>query len=110
MENGRLCLDQAVVQTCSVVQALHVDAVECLALTGPESMVLVPATMKLMGDANRWLPGWLDRILPKIDIDGEVDFAEADKGWFRSPETPLASYRPTPSKFGRCCERSRWWS
>ena len=27
-------------------------------------MVLVPATMKLMGDANWWIPGWLDRLLP----------------------------------------------
>ncbi len=34
-------------------------------------IVLVPATMKLMGAANWWLPGWLDRILPTIDIDGE---------------------------------------
>ncbi len=34
-------------------------------------MVLVPATMKLMGDANWWLPGWLDRIMPTIDIEGE---------------------------------------
>ncbi len=34
-------------------------------------MVLVPATMKLMGDANWWLPDWLDRLLPTIDIEGE---------------------------------------
>ena len=34
-------------------------------------IILVPATMKLMGDSNWWLPGWLDRILPEIDIDGE---------------------------------------
>ena len=33
-------------------------------------IVLVPATMKLMGDANWWLPAWLDRILPSVDIDG----------------------------------------
>ncbi len=33
-------------------------------------IVLVPATMKLMGDANWWLPGWLDRLLPTVDIDG----------------------------------------
>jgi RND superfamily putative drug exporter len=26
--------------------------------------------MKLMGDANWWLPSWLDRLLPTIDIDG----------------------------------------
>jgi RND superfamily putative drug exporter len=34
-------------------------------------MVLVPATMELLGDANWWLPKWLDRILPKIQIEGE---------------------------------------
>jgi putative drug exporter of the RND superfamily len=33
-------------------------------------MVLVPATMALMGDANWWLPRWLDRILPKVDVEG----------------------------------------
>jgi len=33
-------------------------------------VVLVPATMKLLGDANWWLPAWLDRILPHVDIDG----------------------------------------
>jgi len=36
-------------------------------------IVLVPATMKLMGDANWWLPAWLDRRLPSVDIDGESD-------------------------------------
>jgi RND superfamily putative drug exporter len=34
-------------------------------------IVLVPATMKLMGDANWWIPNWLDRALPTIDIEGE---------------------------------------
>jgi len=34
-------------------------------------LVLVPATMKLMGDANWWLPNWLDRILPTLDLEGE---------------------------------------
>jgi RND superfamily putative drug exporter len=33
-------------------------------------MILVPATMKLLGNANWWLPGWLDRRLPIIDIEG----------------------------------------
>ncbi len=35
-------------------------------------VVLVPATMTLLGKANWWLPGWLDRLLPAIDIDGGV--------------------------------------
>jgi RND superfamily putative drug exporter len=25
--------------------------------------------MELLGDANWWLPKWLDRILPKIEIE-----------------------------------------
>jgi len=33
-------------------------------------LVLVPATMELLGDANWWLPGWLDRILPNLQVDG----------------------------------------
>ncbi|MDQ3664771.1 MAG: MMPL family transporter, partial [Actinomycetota bacterium] len=33
-------------------------------------MILVPATMTLLGDANWWLPGWLDRLLPTIDTHG----------------------------------------
>ena len=27
-------------------------------------LILVPSTMKLLGRANWWLPGWLDRVLP----------------------------------------------
>jgi len=30
-------------------------------------LVLVPATMKLLGNANWWLPRWLDRLLPELD-------------------------------------------
>ena len=33
-------------------------------------MVLVPATMSLLGSANWWLPKWLDRILPHLDLEG----------------------------------------
>jgi RND superfamily putative drug exporter len=35
-------------------------------------MVLVPATMELLGDRNWWLPRWLDRLLPRVDVEGEV--------------------------------------
>jgi len=41
-------------------------------------MVLVPATMKLMGDANWWMPGWLDRLLPTINIEGETGLPEPE--------------------------------
>jgi RND superfamily putative drug exporter len=32
-------------------------------------MVLVPATMTLLGRANWWLPAWLDRLLPGVTVD-----------------------------------------
>jgi putative drug exporter of the RND superfamily len=33
-------------------------------------MLLVPATMELLGDANWWLPRWLGRVLPDLDVEG----------------------------------------
>ena len=33
-------------------------------------MLLVPATMELLGDRNWWLPRWLDRLLPTVDVEG----------------------------------------
>ncbi|MFL6129257.1 MAG: MMPL family transporter [Mycobacteriales bacterium] len=35
-------------------------------------MIVVPATMKLLGDANWWVPRWLDRLLPAIDVEGQA--------------------------------------
>jgi putative drug exporter of the RND superfamily len=32
-------------------------------------MVLVPAVMQLLGDRNWWIPSWLERILPRIDVE-----------------------------------------
>jgi putative drug exporter of the RND superfamily len=34
-------------------------------------MVLVPATMELLGDVNWWLPRWLSRLLPKVTAQHE---------------------------------------
>jgi putative drug exporter of the RND superfamily len=33
-------------------------------------MLLVPATMELLGAKNWWLPRWLDRLLPQLNIEG----------------------------------------
>jgi RND superfamily putative drug exporter len=41
-------------------------------------LVLVPATMEILGDANWWLPRWLDRAVPTIGI--EVDTGESVEG------------------------------
>jgi RND superfamily putative drug exporter len=32
--------------------------------------LLVPAMMRLMGDWNWWMPGWLDRIIPETGHEG----------------------------------------
>jgi RND superfamily putative drug exporter len=52
-------------------------------------MLLVPATMELLGDRNWWLPRWLDRMLPKIDVEGAaVEAARLD-----TEEEPVLSGR-----------------
>jgi RND superfamily putative drug exporter len=38
-------------------------------------MVLVPATMELLGDRNWWMPRWLDRLLPRLDVEGPDELA-----------------------------------
>ena len=53
-------------------------------------LVLVPATMELLGDRNWWMPKWLDRILPRVarrgehTLDDELAELEAE-----SPATPV---------------------
>jgi putative drug exporter of the RND superfamily len=32
-------------------------------------LVLVPAVMQLLGDRNWWIPDWLERILPELDVE-----------------------------------------
>ena len=36
-------------------------------------LILVPSLMSMLGRANWWLPGWLDRILPKVHIEEGSD-------------------------------------
>ena len=43
-------------------------------------MTLVPATMFILGRATWWMPRWLDRILPAVDVEGtelEKEFERA---------------------------------
>jgi putative drug exporter of the RND superfamily len=50
-------------------------------------IVLVPATMSLLGETNWWMPRWLDRLLPNLDIEGESGLPEPEytDGADRSP-------------------------
>ena len=33
-------------------------------------LLIIPAVMHLLGDAAWWLPKWLDRVLPNVDVEG----------------------------------------
>jgi RND superfamily putative drug exporter len=47
--------------------------------------------MRLLGDANWWLPGWLDRILPHVDIEGGRGLPEPEYEPEPEPERVLTS-------------------
>ncbi len=53
-------------------------------------MLLVPSTMQLLGAKNWWLPAWLDRILPNLNIEG---------GHHEPPvrDVPLTEPEPEPA-------------
>ncbi|MEU8140133.1 MMPL family transporter [Streptodolium elevatio] len=35
-------------------------------------MAIVPAVLALLGDRAWWLPAWLGRVLPRVDVEGEA--------------------------------------
>jgi RND superfamily putative drug exporter len=60
--------------------------------------VLLPAVMRLAGRHAWWLPGWLERRLPRVELDGEPSRFEGARGsvsvaW-ASSTSPIA---PGPS-------------
>jgi len=42
-------------------------------------MLLVPATMELLGDRNWWLPKWLDRVLPRVHVEAPPERVNDDQ-------------------------------
>jgi RND superfamily putative drug exporter len=49
-------------------------------------LVLVPATLELLGDRNWWLPRWLDRILPVVHVEAEEEVVAGTAPALREPE------------------------
>jgi putative drug exporter of the RND superfamily len=41
-------------------------------------MILVPASMQLLGDRNWWLPDWLERRLPNWSVEAQPTPASED--------------------------------
>ncbi|MGW0970619.1 MMPL family transporter [Streptomyces sp. NPDC002516] len=53
-------------------------------------MAFVPAVLALLGHRAWWLPRWLDRVLPRVDIEGEAltrDDTPADRSYEKPRET-----------------------
>ncbi|HEY5109604.1 MAG TPA: MMPL family transporter [Acidimicrobiales bacterium] len=48
-------------------------------------MVLVPSVMELLGPANWWMPAWLDRVVPNLGTEVDVEPVEV---------TPVAEPQP----------------
>jgi RND superfamily putative drug exporter len=59
-------------------------------------MVLVPATMELLGNANWWLPRFLDRVLPHLDVESEQALEPAPEPVAIGPGRRRASGRAGP--------------
>jgi RND superfamily putative drug exporter len=59
-------------------------------------MIVVPATMTLLGARNWWMPGWLDRILPRLDIEGETVLPPAQPNSVPPATTPLIHQERIP--------------
>jgi RND superfamily putative drug exporter len=52
--------------------------------------LLVPAVMVLLGKRAWWLPGWLDKVVPHISIEGEDYFAKRDAEAAKPAPAPIA--------------------
>ncbi|MEY9852347.1 RND superfamily putative drug exporter [Leifsonia sp. EB41] len=64
-------------------------------------MLLMPALMHLLGRSAWWLPKWLDRLLPNVDVEGAAlerrHHAPADGAAADAPApTPTPDQHPTP--------------
>jgi len=55
-------------------------------------LLLVPAVMQLLGRANWWLPGWLDRLLPQVHVEGHADRHMAHLPQPRTGTSPEARF------------------
>jgi putative drug exporter of the RND superfamily len=57
-------------------------------------MVLVPAAMSLLGHRAWWLPAWLDKVLPRIDLEGGEHVSDLDVREGAESEEPDTDREP----------------
>jgi putative drug exporter of the RND superfamily len=56
-------------------------------------MLTVPATMELLRARNWWMPRWLDRIVPRISVEGTPQRRDASAR--DEPDEPVPGPTPT---------------
>lgn len=62
-------------------------------------LLLMPALMHLLGRAAWWLPKWLDRILPDVDVEGaSLERPALRSGAHAVPSGPRTATSPVPVK------------
>ncbi|SCL39452.1 putative drug exporter of the RND superfamily [Micromonospora rhizosphaerae] len=64
--SGFVFLDDPVIKSMGFALAVGV-AIDAFVVR----MTIVPAVMSLLNTAAWWLPRWLDRVLPNVDVEGE---------------------------------------
>ena len=52
-------------------------------------LTLVPAVLQLLGERAWWLPRWLDRVLPHVDVEGETLTEEEPEPQPEPDRTPV---------------------
>jgi RND superfamily putative drug exporter len=70
----------------AVAVVLDATIVRCL---------LVPARMVRMGNFNWYLPRWLDKILPRVSIEGAEYFRELDEKQAQQGPAPVDPVAPS---------------
>jgi uncharacterized membrane protein YdfJ with MMPL/SSD domain len=64
-----------------------------VALAAMTVLLLAPALLVLAGAGSRWMPAWLDRVLPRVDVEGEQAASSSARGG-DAVESPAAPVEP----------------
>ncbi|MGH3335542.1 MAG: MMPL family transporter, partial [Nocardioides sp.] len=74
------------------IKQFGVGLATAVLLAGVLVITLAPATIAMMGEAAWWLPAWLDKLLPHVDIEG----GGQEKGGEGDQPAPVAPAPPGP--------------
>ena len=83
--------DDAIIKTMAFALALGV-MIDAFVVR----MTLVPAIMFLLGDRAWWMPKWLDRVLPNVDIEGASLPARSSDAPSHTNDAPAEATVPAP--------------